>query len=66
MFLARDKNNELYLFDKRPVRGNECWWAESGVDGTYLRLDSKLFPEVTWDGDPMQVYLTTEVQSGNA
>lgn len=57
MYLARDKNRELYLFDKRPVRGNECWWAESGVDGTYLRLDSSLFPELTWESDPLEVSL---------
>ncbi|UFS70561.1 hypothetical protein LPW11_22175 [Geomonas sp. RF6] len=66
MYVARDKNSELYLFDKLPVRGNECWWAETGVDGTYLRLDRALFPEVTWETDPLQVFLTTEVQSGTA
>ena len=27
MFIARDKNNDLYLFAELPKRGNECWWA---------------------------------------
>jgi hypothetical protein len=57
MFLARDKNKDLYLFNERPQRGKECWWAEAGVDGTYLRLDKALFPEVTWESDPMPVDL---------
>lgn len=57
MYLARDKNNDLYLFDKLPVKGSECWWAESGVDGTYLRLDKALYPEVTWDSQPLVVSL---------
>ncbi len=59
MFLARDKDKTLYLFNKLPVRGDNCWWAESGVDGTYLRLDNSLYPEVSWESDPFPVFLTT-------
>ena len=57
MYLARDKNADLYLFYELPNRGNECWWATSGVDGTYLRLDKSLYPEVTWDSEPFEVSL---------
>ncbi len=57
MYLARDKNQDLYLFNELPHRGNECWWAESGVDGTYLKLDKKLYPEVTWDSEPLPARL---------
>ena len=57
MHLARDKNGDLYLFNERPQRGNECWWAESGVDGTYLKLDKALYPEVSWDSEPLPVGL---------
>lgn len=42
MSLARDKNHDLYLFAELPERGNECWWAVTGIDGTYLRLDKSL------------------------
>jgi hypothetical protein len=59
MYLARDKNHDLYLFNELPRRGNECWWAESGVDGTYLKLDKSLYPEVRWESAPLQVSLTT-------
>lgn len=57
MYLARDKNGDLYLFDGRPRKGNDCWWAESGVDGTYLKLNSALYPEVSWDSEPLPVGL---------
>jgi hypothetical protein len=57
MYLARDKNNDLYLFNEHPQRGNECWWAEAGVDGTYLKLDKSLYPEVSWDSEPLPVDL---------
>jgi hypothetical protein len=59
MYIARDKNNDLYLFKELPNRGNECWWAPSGVDGTYLRLDKSLYPEITWDSEPLKVEIST-------
>lgn len=62
MYITRDKNNDLYLFNELPSRGNECWWAPSGVDGTYLRLEKKLYPEVTWDSEPLKVEITPVMQ----
>ncbi len=59
MYIARDKNNDLYLFNELPTRGSECWWAPSGVDGTYLRLDKSLCLEITWDSEPVKVKITT-------
>ena len=59
MFLARDKNNDLYLFNELTQRGSECWWAETGIDGTYLRLENSLFAEVTWDGEPVPAALSS-------
>lgn len=57
MYIARDQNNELYLFNELPKRGKECWWAPSGLDGTYLRLDKALYPHVTWNSAPLPVEL---------
>jgi hypothetical protein len=54
MYIARDKNSDLYLFNELPSRGNECWWAPSGVDGTYLRLSKSLYPELTWNSEPLR------------
>lgn len=58
MYLARDKNRDLYLFYEKPRRGRECWWAEEGVDGTYLKIEKALYPEVTWDSEPLEVILS--------
>jgi hypothetical protein len=57
MYITRDKNKDLYLFSELPNRGNECWWATSEVDGTYLRLDKSLYPEITWDSEPLKVII---------
>lgn len=64
MYLARDKNNDLYLFYDHPHRGTECWWAESGIDGTYLKMDKSLYPEVTWDTEPLAVALVVPSKGG--
>ena len=58
MYLARDKNNDLYLFYRKPRRGRECWWAKEGLDGTYLKLDNSFYPEVTWDSEPLEMTLS--------
>jgi len=58
VYIARDKNGDLYLFDKLPQRGKECWWAESGVDGTYLRLEKSLFGQVCWESEPAEAVLS--------
>jgi hypothetical protein len=58
MYIARDKNSELYLFNELPRRGSECWWAPTGLDGTYLRLDKQLYPEAIWESEPVQVEIT--------
>ncbi|MDT8441533.1 MAG: hypothetical protein RQ723_07720 [Desulfuromonadales bacterium] len=54
MYLARDKNQDLYDL---PSRGRDCWWAEGSLDGSYLKLDKNLYPEVTWESEPLPVRL---------
>ena len=58
MYIARDKNNDLYLFNDMPERGSDCWWAPLGVDGTYLHLDKSLYPEMSWESEPLLVELS--------
>lgn len=57
MYLARDKDQDLYLFNDLPSRGRDCWWAEGSLDGSYLKLDKNLYPEVTWESEPLPVRL---------
>lgn len=64
MYLARDKNNDLYLFYKKPQKIRDCWWADSELDGSYLKLDKTLYPEVTWDSEPLEVDLV--IRSGGS
>ena len=56
MWLARDKNDDLYLFiDGKPEKVENLWL---NVDADFIQIDSRLFPEVKWsDEEPTKVKL---------
>lgn len=54
-WVARDWNCHLNLFTHKPMRDSVIrWW-----DGEYadINLPSSLFPDLTWDDDPIEVEL---------
>ena len=53
-WVTRDKDGELNLFSSEPKKFGPCWIV--GFDYE-LRLDDKLFPEVTFENSPMEVEL---------
>lgn len=59
MYVARDKDGSLYLFQNRPVKIDErgCWRTLTNRFG-WIILDSCLFSEVKWeDEEPTEVEL---------
>lgn len=59
MYLARDKDGDLYLYQKRPVKydGLEAWVSEDYFENL-AKLDPSLFPDVKWeDEEPTEVEL---------
>lgn len=59
MWIARDKDGTLTLYEYMPVRGDDHWYNlfNSGSDGQTFILDSSLFPEFDWENEPLEVYL---------
>lgn len=59
MYVARDKNNKLYLFGSRPIKINERgYWQPSKTHLDWIKLAPSLFPEVKWkDEEPTEVEL---------
>ena len=62
MWIARDKDRRLHLFTfVKPVRKDEdgCWvkGEHCGELAGSIRLDDNLFPQLTWDDEPMEVGL---------
>lgn len=61
-WVARDKNNDLYLHWTKPekiMRLNQfvAWRNPHDLMEPIQRLSSNLFPELTWESEPIEVEL---------
>ena len=55
VWLARDKNGELWLFPSIPFRDDDIWFCDNAM----AKLDSSFFPSVKWEDDePTEAYIT--------
>lgn len=52
MWIARDKNQMLYVFEEKPIK-NERFenWTPLSDDENFMDINPNLFPEVKWDDD---------------
>lgn len=68
MWLARDKDGDLYLYTHKPHKNTdptfdtESWCTPDFVDDNddiinAAEINPKFFPEVTWDTEPLEVEL---------
>ncbi len=55
-WVARDKSGDLYMYHTKPLRNvvADRWRGESSDIDLYNNL---LFPDLTWDSDPIEVEL---------
>lgn len=49
VFVARDKDGDLYAYNYRPIRMEESWCCSS--NGEFMNLDKDMYPEVNWDDE---------------
>lgn len=58
-YIARDKNGNLYIYDKLPKRdrANGIWQVNEKFDKFY-QLPKDWFPEITWSSEPLLVDVT--------
>ena len=52
IWLARDKNGELWGYLDKPIRGEEIFKIY-GEDMGFSIIDN-LFPEITWENSPVE------------
>ena len=58
MYVARDRDGDLYLYKKQPVKYSESWQLSSDNPHDFYKIDSSLLPEVKWeDEEPTEVEL---------
>ena len=48
LYLARNKNGRLHLYNHIPIKGEEEWWSYHGY---LLRLHKHQFPEIKWEDE---------------
>lgn len=54
-WVARDKNNDLYFFTYKPHRTDGVFYSEVSED--VLHLNNDMFPELSWQSEPIEVEL---------
>lgn len=54
MWIARDENDSLWLFEEKPYKYKSLW----GSNSTMYSINEKLFPEIKWeDEEPRELVL---------
>lgn len=63
MWIARDLDNKLYLFNNKPlnvgIRGNGYHIPQDGEKG--YTVSKELFPEVTFENSPLEVEIKINI-----
>ena len=55
LYLARNRNGRLHLYNHIPIKSEEEWWSYQGY---LLRLHKHQFPEIKWEDEkPTKVKL---------
>lgn len=59
MWVARDKNNKLYVYQNKPIKSVDEWKLSYGNGKIHmLSISNELFPSVKWeDKEPTRVVL---------
>lgn len=58
MWITRDKNEDLWLFKKKPQKQNAGFWSIESITDIIIRLLKQIFPEVKWeDEEPRELIL---------
>ena len=53
LYIARDEEGSLYLYDNLPEKRNGYFMPDRGYNS--IVLDDELFPEVTFENSPQEV-----------
>jgi hypothetical protein len=59
LWVARDKDGALFLYEAKPIReGNNQWWSIGEGSDELIEIDSDFLPELTWENSPQLVELS--------
>ena len=57
LWIARDKDNSLFIYSKKPINNYNCYIyaAEDDLDST--SIPEELYPELTFENSPKQLII---------
>ena len=58
MWIARDRNGDLYLYENKPDTFETDIFHPQNEDELCDQLNNDLFPEVTFENSPQEVEIT--------
>ena len=59
IWIARDKEGGLWVYPDKPIRLTNRFESED-VLADYFPINSKLYPEVTWENSPKELVVKGE------
>ena len=64
MWVAREESGRLFLFESKPIKNVKCpgLWVNDNVTTPIMEIDANLFPYVTWEDEPIEVKLYSDVE----
>lgn len=56
MWIAKDKNGTIKLFESKPHRLGD-WWLTAKPKNKWMQLDVPVSIQIEWEDDPVEVEL---------
>ena len=57
VWIARDKNGTLAIFENKPILDyDDAWYCEYS-DEVFNTINSEMFPEITFENSPKQLII---------
>ena len=60
MWIARDRNGELYIYTDKPTKNDKYGYFYDEDDGNFDHIWDGFFPEVTWENSPKELVVKEE------
>lgn len=57
VWIARDKNGTLAIFEDEPILFNDEWFNSRPFEGNFSCIDNVMFPEITFENSPKQLII---------
>ena len=55
MWIARDENGKLYIYECEPIKSEHCFYDTAGF--VFGLRNKELFPDLTWEDDAVELLI---------